>query len=957
MSIIAVLGVTACGEDGDATSHDDAPPSRPAPDDPLNRHEPAFELSGSVACESGTYTTSADASICLPWTTCPPGQYVETEPSSTADRVCADCAPGTHSTHDNSPRCAPEGECPAGTYAAGASDSESVSCRDCPEGTWNDATTPEACQAASVCPAGARVVEDVEPTHDRRCDECPAGTFSGAPNAAACTACEPGNYCPEGSSEPESCAVGTWDWDNDPTTECYPWSECDDGFREVAEGTPVTDRECAPGEWYHELGEHGGEGGGRVLVDAAGDLYVAAATLGNIDGQTPGGGVFVRKLSGATGTELWRTATRIDGFSSFALDPAGALLIAETEYESTEYPYYQRERDTVVRKLSTDTGGLLSTIEFGDQFSMPEIAVSADGDIAMAGQLAPGDGVVRKLNAAGNTVWEAPIEGFDPGVAFDSAGNVAVHYSTSYRSEYDDEFDDRAYVSLLSGEDGEQLWTIQVDSSWNTDARAIRSDGTDRLAVLVTDSDPDIFSDESAARLVLLDSGNGAVVWSHEFDDEAGRSICFDAAGDLLVAKHDGTLQALSRQDGSELWATTIARAAEGLTDVAGTPSGNVVLTGADVADRLLTVQLDGSDRSEQWHDSFTTSRNDELYAVAFDGTGDVIVGGSTETAFERETPNLRPDALVRKLSGTTGEPLWTRQFGSDDTDAIYAVQADAFGNVVVGGALGMQSDAGAVGDWDALVSKLSGLDGSTLWSVQMPSATREAVEAIALDSLGDVIVTGYTGRSDDPESYGAYVRKLSAVDGSSIWERPLTDAGRKASTAPSVGVMPNGDAIASWVGETDSGVLRLSSADGSIVWEERRNSSDQGHIEDELAVDGAGDVVLLSSYGLQKLSGADGSELWTAVSLGPHIAIDPTGDVVAVYYVDGEGYELVSRFSGSTGDQSDYAVLNLWNSTVSRTQRALAVSASGEIVLAGSVKPYPGPPFDSDGFVIKLLE
>ena len=72
-------------------------------------------------------------------------------------------------------------------------------------------------------------------------------------------------------------------------------------------------------------------------------------------------------------------------------------------------------------------------------------------------------------------------------------------------------------------------------------------------------------------RVVLLDSHDGALVWSHAFDDETGRATCFDAAGDVLVSKADGTLQGLSREDGSELWTTTVASATEGLTDVAGT--------------------------------------------------------------------------------------------------------------------------------------------------------------------------------------------------------------------------------------------------------------------------------------------------------------------------------------------------------------------------------------------------
>ena len=97
------------------------------------------------------------------------------------------------------------------------------------------------------------------------------------------------------------------------------------------------------------------------------------------------------------------------------------------------------------------------------------------------------------------------------------------------------------------------------------------------------------------------------------------------------------------------------------------------------------------------------------------------------------------------------------------------------------------------------------------------------------------------------------------------------------------------------------------------------------------------------------KLSGEDGSELWTVDSQQRGgIAFDAAGNLVV-------GNEDILHLSGSDGSYLGYSSLNLGEYLYSR----LAVSTTGDIVLAGAhwprISEYSDY-VDLDGFVVKLL-
>lgn len=123
--VLALVAVTACG--GAASKTVDA----------------------DTSCAVGLWNHDGNnATACIEWTRCQPGQFVETPGTEAADQRCTACAAGTFSAATNATTCAP----------------------------WTD------------CIKDEKVATEGSATGNRVCEACPAGEVSVPPNATACRA-------------------------------------------------------------------------------------------------------------------------------------------------------------------------------------------------------------------------------------------------------------------------------------------------------------------------------------------------------------------------------------------------------------------------------------------------------------------------------------------------------------------------------------------------------------------------------------------------------------------------------------------------------------------------------------------------------------------------------------------------------------------------------------------------
>jgi uncharacterized delta-60 repeat protein len=348
----------------------------------------------------------------------------------------------------------------------------------------------------------------------------------------------------------------------------------------------------------------------------------------------------------------------------------------------------------------------------------------------------------------------------------------------------------------------------------------------------------------------------------------------------------------------------------------------------------------------------------------------------------------------------------WNTFLGGSGYDMGWAMAVDTNGNVYMTG----YSNAGwgspvraFTGGWDCFVAKLAA-DGTLLWNTFLGgNGDYDYGQAIALDSSGNVYVTGGTnGTWGSPvRAYGGgwdcFVAKL-ATNGTLLWNTFLGDSadeGGRGMTADSTGnVYVTGYGEASWgspvrafTGGDDAFVAKLA-ADGTLLWNTflGGNGNDSGWA---MTADSTGNVYVGGESGetwgspvreytagddafVAKLA-ADGTLLWNTFlgGNGNDYLFGMAGDSNGYLYVAGQSYASWGSPVRAYEELDDAFVAKLttdggfvWNTFLggSGSDRGYAVTVDpmeGVYVAGGSDATW-GSPFrpyteNDDAFVAKL--
>ena len=341
-----------------------------------------------------------------------------------------------------------------------------------------------------------------------------------------------------------------------------------------------------------------------------------------------------------------------------------------------------------------------------------------------------------------------------------------------------------------------------------------------------------------------------------------------------------------------------------------------------------------------------------------------------------------------------SGDTLWSQRFGSPYPDIGQTVAVDRNGAVILAGNfVGATSVGGdvlsSVGGTDIFLAKYSST-GTHLWSKRLGAATEENVQSLAVDSLGNILLTGSfsgatnlggstltsTGDSD------IFLARYSP-DGTPQWSMKL--GGPTGDRGFGVAVDSNNDValVGIFTGTVDFGGGALIASTGSDmfvakftgagqhIWSKRflnnaadlpyraafdsaRNLFVTGYYSDRIDFGGG----ILTSAGaedvfLVKLSGVDGAHLWsrsfgsTGSDSGYDVAIDGAGNPVITGHFNGTasfgggtlpnsgGLQEVflAKYAAATGD-------HLWSRSMGGpgydAPAALALDGTGNVVLTG---------------------
>ena len=145
-----------------------------------------------------------------------------------------------------------------------------------------------------------------------------------------------------------------------------------------------------------------------------------------------------------------------------------------------------------------------------------------------------------------------------------------------------------------------------------------------------------------------------------------------------------------------------------------------------------------------EWVRLLGTSSRDDGYGIAVDSNGNIYVTGFTEGDLHGNTNAGKADIFVSKYD-TYGTRQWTELLGTSVTDHGYGIAVDSNGNIYATGHTEADLDGNTnAGSWDIFVSKYDTY-GTRQWTELLGTSAQERGQGIAVDSNGNIYVTGFT--------------------------------------------------------------------------------------------------------------------------------------------------------------------------------------------------------------------
>lgn len=612
-----------------------------------------------------------------------------------------------------------------------------------------------------INPSGTEACDQTDNNCDGRTDEgydpstcwppCDPGTLQTAPASAVspptCVMCDPGAYCPGGPAPRQPCVTTDWDHDADAGTVCVSRSSCVAGEFVMSEGDATHNRACADcADGTFSTTPNATLCATWGVTCAAGQ-YVSAQPSATRDRGCLmcAEGQFSASLNSAS-CAMWRECAA--GTSATTPSPsldrvctacsAGTFTASPNTASCTAYAACDAGQLEVTapssmqnRVCGTFASVMTWTRQFGssDGDSVSDVAAGGTDTIVVVGETAGtlpgqtsaggGDAFVRQYDGSGSVLWteqfgtSANDRAAD--VAVDGAGRVLVAGTVdaalpgqAFQGNTD------AFIRQYDT-DGSILWTRQLGTSEYDGVDTMTVDDDDNIIVLgtTTGAFPSYslvgFSDVFIAKY----DSSGALLWLQQFGVDSGWIYPFG-----VVADSSGSFFIAGRADNVTLPGQTTSGGNDG-----------------------FVIKYDASG-AVLWTRQFGTTGYDDVLALTLDANEDVILAGSTNSAFPGYTSLGSFDLFLRAYD-TDGGLLWTRQFGTSGNDDVAGVVVRSDGQIYLAGTASNAAWSGhtAVGQHDIVVTRHSAT-GQLIGARQFGSTQSEYTTSGALVG-DDLLIAG----------------------------------------------------------------------------------------------------------------------------------------------------------------------------------------------------------------------
>jgi hypothetical protein len=267
-------------------------------------------------------------------------------------------------------------------------------------------------------------------------------------------------------------------------------------------------------------------------------------------------------------------------------------------------------------------------------------------------------------------------------------------------------------------------------------------------------------------------SNTVAVGWFQGAVNFGGGSVTSTNGQEMFIIKYDAS--------GNYLWSRQVSSSGGNrATAVTVDSSNNIVVVGTffgamdfgagalnSAGNSDLFLAKFSPSGTLLWAKRFGGSAADVCNAIALDASNNILLTGSYgyygsaidfgggPLPLSGGTGAFQSDMYVAKLT-SNGNYVWANGYGGLGTDAGYGIAVDSLGNVAVTGSFQQSVAFGgttftSAGSYDMFVAEYSGANGSHLWSASGGGSGDDRGNATAFDASGNVLVTGYfTGNAN----------------------------------------------------------------------------------------------------------------------------------------------------------------------------------------------------------------
>lgn len=508
-------------------------------------------------------------------------------------------------------------------------------------------------------------------------------TGTGAGGAGGGATCEPESEVacysgPSGTKDVGICRAGTQVCKQDGSG----YEACVDEVTPAAETCASTEDEDCDGKdcevWALSFGGELRDEPAGLAIDASGNSYV----IGEFSGRVDVGGVVL-------------STTADKNILLVKIGPDGKVLWAR------QYGTQDGSEDVhqVPSAIALDRDGNV----FMSGFS--------SGPFSLGGEVIDRGHFVAKVDPEGQPLWskrltDACLLAGVPSLATTDQGDLLV--AGSFCGSID--FGDGAipsqgasldvFLAKLRGSDGSGR---RSDGFWG---KTFGGEGSQLGTRVMVDPEGNVWLVGSYAR--SIDFGLGSLPPAEEMDVYVVK-FSSDGAAVSDVSFHGSGAQMVTGAALDALGGPLLAVAFEGTVRTGG---GTFVADGWDV----YLIKL-SSQATYQWAKWFGGAGDFDGGDLVYDPSGDVFFSGTFDGSMligdeQLSTSGDTSDVFVARLT-RLGQPLWSRRFGSPESDRAFAVKSDPLGNPVLVGTLWETVDFGGGalatnGGADMFVAKLS---------------------------------------------------------------------------------------------------------------------------------------------------------------------------------------------------------------------------------------------------------